>query len=274
LCISNVPPPPSISKYNSLFSNHWPNPRNNSYVINANIEWPSAKHIDRIISDNVRGKLDVVVTGSGRSNVHRVVRLRGSDSNTFTGYVFVEGKGTALFLSKWSGAHSVNSDIYVRNGAIVGIELSNQIPDYASVKLQGGDSMFAVNWVGRDLSEKFRTLSVDGHGRVLFSRSNGSRERKTLILDDLVVDSFSRLTVHGWDPDLDLFLVAKSSEHARDALNRIRFEGPNRQIVELREYNKYYWRLYASPEPSTYGAIFGAVGVGLTVFRNRRNGAR
>jgi len=236
------------------------------------VEWPSAIHVDSIISDNAQGKLDVVVTGSGRPGISRVVRFRGDYSNTFTGYVFVEGKRTSLFLSKWSGGHSVNSDIYVRNGALVGIEFSNQIPDYATVRLQGGDSMFAINYVGRDLSEKIHTLSVDGHGRVLFSRDNSSRERKTLMLDDLVVDNLSRLTVHGWNPDLDLFLIAKSSSHVRDALKRIKFEGPNRQIVELRDYNKDYWKLYASPEPSTYGAILGAVGLGLAVWRRRRRG--
>jgi len=272
LCISNATPP-SINKYNALFSNYWPSPRNNKYIINANVEWPSAIHIDSIISNNAQGILDVVVTGSGRMGVKRVVRFRGAYSNTFTGYVFLEGKGTALYLSKWNGAHSVNSDIYVRNGAILGIESSNQIPDYASVKLQGKDSMFVINWVGRDLSEKFHTLSVDGHGRVLFSRDNGSRERKTLMLDDLVIDIFSRLTVHGWNPDLDLFLVSKSSSHVRDALKRINFEGPNRQIVELREYNKDYWKLYASPEPSTYGAILGAVGLALVAWRKGRRRA-
>jgi len=138
------------------------------------------------------------------------------------------------------------------------------------VRLQGKGSTFSLNDVKNALSEKFRELTVTGEGRVLFSRSASDRYAKTLIVDELMVGGWDTLSIEGWNPELDLFLVKKTSFHAKASLSRIKFTGPNRQIVELRDYNKDYWKLYASPEPSTYGAIFGAVGASLIFWRKRR----
>jgi len=196
-----------------------------------------------------------------------IIRISGGYNSAFTGDVVVDGKDSHLYLAKGGNTIAVRSNITVRNGGVVGIELSNQIADTSTVTLQGNGSTFSLNNVGYALSEKFRALRVEGEGRVLFSRQAADRYAKTLIVDDLIVGWGNDLSVEGWNADLDLFLIRKTSANARNALSRIRFEGPNRQIVELREYNKEYWRLYASPEPETYGAILGAVGLGLAVWR-------
>jgi len=199
-----------------------------------------------------------------------IIRISGNYNSEFTGDVVVDGKDSHLYLGKYGGAIAVRSNITVRNGGVVGIELSNQIADRSTVTLKGKNSTFSLNEVVYELSEKFRTLAVEGDGRVLFNRKTADYYAKTLIVDDLIVGEGNTLSVDGWNADLDLFLVSKSSSHVRDALKRINFEGTNRQIVELREYNKDYWKLYASPEPSTYGAIFGAVGLGIVVWRKRQ----
>jgi len=244
------------------------------YLYSKAGSWNSL-NIRGYISDNSSGKVGLYITK--RNDYERgigIVRIKGIFSNTFTGNVVVEGRESHLYLQKENGAIAVRSNIIVRSGGVVGIERSNQIADTSTVTLQGNGSTFSLNDVSHSLSEKFKTLKVEGQGRVLFSRKAADRYAKTLIVDDLIVGWGNDLSVEGWNADLDLFLIRKTSWNARDALKRIRFEGPNRQIVELRDYNKNYWKLYAWPEPSTYGAIFGAVGLGLVVFRNRRNGAR
>jgi len=176
-----------------------------------------------------------------------IIRISGNYNSEFTGDVVINRKDSRLYLGKRGGAIAVRSNIYVRNGGVAGIELSHQIADTSTVTLQGEGSTFSLNDVGYALSEKFRTLKVEGKGRVLFNRKIADYYAKTLILDDLIVGERNTLSVDGWNADLDLFLVSKSSSHVRDALKRIKFKGPNRQIVELREYNKDYWKLYASP---------------------------
>jgi len=110
----------------------------------------------------------------------------------------------------------------VRGGGLAGIELSNQIADTSTVTLQGNASTFSLNDVSHALSEKFRTLKVEGQGRVLFSRKAADSYAKTLIVDDLIVDWGNDLSVEGWNAELDLFLVRKTSWNARNALSRSR----------------------------------------------------
>jgi len=233
----------------------------------------NALRIEGWIADNAQGKVGLLV--QKRNAYERgvgIIRISGGYNSAFTGDVVVDGKDSHLYLGKYGGVIAVRSNITVRNGGVAGIERSNQIADTSTVTLQGSGSTFSLNNVGYALSEKFKTLKVEGQGRVLFNRKVADRYAKTLIVDDLIVGWGNDLSVEGWNAELDLFLVSKSSSHVRDSLSRIKFEGPNRQIVELRDYNKDYWKLYASPEPSTYGAILGAVGLGLAVWRRRRRG--
>jgi len=54
-------------------------------------------------------------------------------------------------------------------------------------------------------------------------------------------------------------------------LNRIRFQGwaPGAKLIN---YDANNWEIVpmGSPEPATYGAILGALGLGLVVWRKRR----
>jgi len=62
----------------------------------------------------------------------------------------------------------------------------------------------------------------------------------------------------------DYLLVRKDSRHLYDALSPIRLEGR----AEHRAWVADYWQVIpAFSEPATYGAILGAVGFGLFVWR-------
>jgi len=222
------------------------------------------------ISDSRTGKVELRVENGNRfESGFGIVRIKGIFSSTFTGDVTVEGKNSHLYLDKENGATAVRSNIYVRNGATIGIERSNQIADTSSVTLQGKGSTFLLNSVSRNLSEKFRTLTVEGEGHVLFDHKFADRYAKTLIIDNLIIGEGSTLSVDGWRADLDLFLV-KIDYKNREALKRVKFTGINQGIVELVYYNNNYWKLHASPEPRTYGAILGGMGVLLALGRRCR----
>jgi len=230
----------------------------------------NALRIEGQIDDNSKGKVGILVKNlNPKSDIPGIIRISENYNNHFTGDVVVEGKGSNLYLGKIGGALAVGSNIYVRNGGVVGLEGSYQIADTSTVTLQGKGSTFMLNNVNYGLLEKFRSLVVEGEGHVLFSRKANSGYAKTLIIDELLVAEGSILNVDGWDANSDLFLVKKEAKNV-DALKRIQFTGRNQNIVELINYDRDYWKLYAAPEPSTYGAIFGAVGLGLAVWRKRR----
>jgi len=239
-------------------------------IFHPNSGADNALRIEGQIDDNSKGKVGILVKNlNPKYDIPGIIRISGAYDNHFTGDVVVEGRASHLYLGKVRGALAVGSNIYARNGGVVGIEITGQIADSSKVTLQGKGSAFMLNDVSYALNEKFRSLVVEGEGHVLFNRNATNRYGKTLIIDDLLVAEGSTLSVDGWDAALDLFLVKKEAKNV-DALKRIYFTGQNQNIVELINYDRDYWKLYASPEPTTYGAILGVVGLGLAIWRKRR----
>jgi len=76
------------------------------------------------------------------------------------------------------------------------------------------------------------------------------------------------LLVKEWLDGRDRLLVRKDSAHVRDSLTRIEFENHDTRTVNLRDYDTDYWEIYALvPEPSTYGAILGSIGLVVVQWR-------
>jgi len=84
-----------------------------------------------------------------------------------------------------------------------------------------------------------------------------------------VIQAGGHLRIVEWSPERDSVLVSKKmSKKSLDAmLSQISFNGWLPGRIHLRSYNKDYWTIYGTPEPETYGAILGAVGVSLTLWR-------
>jgi len=92
-----------------------------------------------------------------------------------------------------------------------------------------------------------------------------------LYLDDLSISNGSNLTIKKWNLGYNHLLVRKDSEHLYDALTRIKFEGHWQWRAGLKDFDKDYWQLIPDiPEPSTYGAVLGAVGLGGFFLRRRK----
>jgi len=108
-------------------------------------------------------------------------------------------------------------------------------------------------------------LRVEGIGVLDF----GLSPRK-LFVDTLNIDIEGDLIVRNWVDSVTRFLVRKTSLNLEDMLTRVRFEGYDSLTAGVRAYSdNAYWEIFAAPEPSTYGAILGAVGVGLIVWRRK-----
>jgi len=147
-------------------------------------------------------------------------------------------------------------------------------------------------------------LSIEGNSVLAFDLPSWSGGTSKIYSEVFTIDPAGRLLVVGWDQkegteenlwnevgSADRFthiLVRKTSPGLDEHLTRVWFQdyGPAKKIDWV-EDNRYWeivpgaWNGWDSgstcppdnpncPEPSTYGAILGAVGIGLVVWRRRR----
>jgi len=225
--------------------------------------------IQSVITGNMGLRLSGVHDGAG------VVYLSGNQNNTFTGNVEIIGRNNYLVLRKTSGAVAVRGDIFVNNWAVLRLDESQQVSMSSNVTL--ANSTLYHSTVSKDLTTRFHRLTVSGNVGVVSFGSQGTHVHKRyLYIDELVVWDTAHIEVNEWAPGRDFFLVRKTMDkNALDALmSKIIFRGWLPGRTHLESYDKDYWAISGTPEPETYGAIFGAVGLSLAAWRKRRRRAR
>jgi len=216
-------------------------------------------------------KVGLDIVGPSTYLGYRGIGLSGTYSNTFTGDLNVAGY-VRLDLYKTGGATSVLGRLNIREGATAASFYGGQIGRNVRVLLQSKGKFELRGEYENNITEKFNQLVVDGEGVVSFfeggkGSSHGIRE---IILDDLDVMQGSHLLVKEWKDGRDRLLVRKDSAHVRESLKRVEFESHDTRTVNLRDYDKDYWELYALvPESSSYGVFFGMAALLLGVFRGR-----
>jgi len=150
--------------------------------------------------------------------------------------------------------------------------------DQAILQL-GGNGGDGVPTYGVGTKQRLANLHIEGRGTIDW-RGGEVGQANILWIDDLTFSSTSdRLFIRNWYEYEDLFLVKKVyNGQAFDAtkLNQIVFEGYQDYFPVLKDYNADYWQItpWGAPEPSTYGAILGAVGIGLWGWQKRRQRKR
>jgi len=221
--------------------------------------------INSAIIDNATHKVGLRLGGAGGSTV-----LGGDKSNTFTGSTEVSGHHNVLSLNKEKGAIAIRGDIFINNHAKLTLWRDGQIASNSTVRLRDSTFQFADHRYEKVIKkESFHKLVIEGTSFLQF-RSEGSLDSRFLYLDDLSVADGSKLVVQSWKEGIHWLLVRKTSKSIDDALSKIAFEGylPGRTHKE--DYDRDYWAISGTPEPTTYGAILAAVGIGLVVWRKRR----
>jgi len=206
----------------------------------------------------------------GSHNGPAIVYLRGSQNNTFTGNVEITGGNTYLALGKTNGAIAVLGNVFVNSGAVLRFDESQQLSYTSNVTL--ANATLYHSDLAKDLSTKFHRLTVTANlGVVSFGSQGTHTNKRYLFLDELVIDGNARIEVNEWAPGRDFFLVKKTMDkRALDALmSKIHFRGWLPGRTHLESYDKDYWQISGTPEPTTYGAIFSALGLGLVGYRQR-----
>jgi len=229
--------------------------------------------VESIIADSNR---QVGLRVTGNEDGEGALYLRGNKSNTFTGNAEVSGRRNHLVLEKADGAIAARGDFLVKDRAIVRFAQSNQTLGTSTITL---NNYGVLEYSGNsDITNTFKKLIVENHGVVSFSHFHDENKNSKyhIYLDDLIINQGGHLAVHGWKAGRDFFLVKKTkgdagiSNNLADALTKLSFEGYDRNNIHLEDFNDEYWSISATPEPTTTGAILGAIGIGLWTWRRKR----
>jgi len=251
----------------------------------------------------IKGGMDVVKSGTGvlvLNGGHYSHPLRAFEGgNHQIGDLYIH-QGTVILLD---GTISVKDRIYIGDGAgtdklilppstqvwnpirkaggglpsitLRGTPYDPRGPEYGgdqAILQLGGDGPS----YGAGTKQKLANLHIDGRGTIDF-RGGDVGLANTLWIDELTFSSTSDiLFIRNWYEYEDLFLVKKvhnGVEFDQALLPQILFEGYQDYETTLKDYNADYWQITpfgnGVPEPATYGAILGAVGIGLVAWRKK-----
>jgi len=227
--------------------------------------------INAVIADADKHKVGLRLTGDRPAPAYAtVVLLQGEKSNTFTGDVVVSGVSNYLALGKKNGAIAVQGNILVSNRGILRFDEGQQVSRQTKITVNRGTIYFGN--VNKNMDTRFHSVIIEHSGTISFGHAGTHIGIRKLYLDELVIHAGGNLRIVEWSPGRDSILVSKKmSRESLDAmLSQISFNGYPPGKTHLRSYDQDYWTIYGTPEPETYGAILGAVGLGLAVWRKRR----
>jgi len=240
----------------------------------------------------LEGKLNIGGGGLVKAGKGALI-LKGASAyvgtaNTITGLSYLnEGPVYLDYDGLLSGAVAISGRILVGFGAAAPGQLivarNEQIADTATVVLDGVATSdgglsrhIPVFQIGNALRvvEHIHALRIEGNGIVRFSGAAG-RATNQLFLKDLQIPTIPNangsLFVQNWVENVTYLIVSRTAPNVMAVLNRIRFQGwaPG---AKLWDYDANNWQIVpmGAPEPATYGAILGALGLGLVVWRKRR----
>jgi len=140
--------------------------------------------------------------------------------------------------------------------------------------LNSGEVDAAILRFGGGTVQNAALLDVEGRGTLDFVGGTESAPNM-LILEELTLADFetTMLFIRSWVDRQDVLLVRRSQVNINridaDFLARINFEGYDAPAQWV-YWSDEYWEIKPFPEPATYGAIFGVVGLGLWRWRKRK----
>jgi len=141
-----------------------------------------------------------------------------------------------------------------------------------------GASDAAILRFGGGTVQNAALLNVEGRGTLDFDGGTESAPNM-LYLEEFTLADFDTtiLFIRHWEDKHDFLLVRRSAANINridaDFLARINFEGYDAPAQWV-YWSDEYWEIKPMPEPSTYGTILGAVGLGLFICAKRRTAKR
>jgi len=136
----------------------------------------------------------------------------------------------------------------------------------------------AILRFGGSTVQHAQLLHVEGRGTLDFVGGTIAKPNM-LYLEEFTLADFDTalLFIRHWEDGRDVLLA--HYENNKGTINaaflaRIKFEGYDAPAEWVSWGDGTYWEIRVAPEPHTYGAILGALGLGLFVWRKRKRGER
>jgi len=238
---------------------------------------PSGLVIDRV---RIQGNLDLVKNGLGvlqlqNSASHQVdsLTINAGGINLVNALLSVTGPITLranTFLQIYNHIPGLNP-LVKTGGGLPELRLHGNASGQAELRLVG-----PMNGTSGSLRQGLEKLHIQDRGLVDFRTFSSAVNPTILYLDQLEFnDANTLLTIRNWVAGSDYLLVKKSWGDATipALLSQIYFEGygwaESWEEHGLSDFGDY-WQITPFPEPATYGAILGAVGIGLWKWRTCR----
>jgi len=134
----------------------------------------------------------------------------------------------------------------------------------------------AILRLGGNTKQHLAKLEIIGRGTIDFAGGDASLSN-ILWIDELVIGEGSRLFIRNWYEHEDYLLISRTFINGlrptdrTQLLSRILFDGYQDYSVFAIDYDANYFQItpFHAPESATYGAILGAVGLGLVVWKRK-----
>ncbi|KXU35539.1 hypothetical protein AXK11_05980 [Cephaloticoccus primus] len=136
----------------------------------------------------------------------------------------------------------------------------------------GGDQ--AILRLGGGTRQTLAGLHIEHRGTIDWAGGRGGMGNILWIEELTFSDPKAQLFMRNWNHFEDILLV-RHGGMALSQLQQIVFEGYQDYTTQWKAYNADYMQILpfgALPEPSTYGALLGTLGLGVVAWRKRRNG--
>jgi len=148
----------------------------------------------------------------------------------------------------------------------------------------GAESDQAILRLSGNTKQHIGELQIRDRGTIDFAGGEAGLAN-ILWIDELIIvgggvlaNAKAQLFIRNWYQYEDYLLIRRSWFNSQDAtrraqlLSQIIFDGYQDFPVLAIDYDSQYYQItpFHAPEPATYGAILGAVGIGLVVWRKRK----
>ncbi|MET0262356.1 MAG: PEP-CTERM sorting domain-containing protein [Rariglobus sp.] len=197
-------------------------------------------------------------SGSLTLNGTGTTTLSGSGSKS-TGAVVVNS-GT-LILDQTGGGDAINNSLTVNSGGTVIFAGNNQVPEWQTVTLNAGSTLYLG-----DTTQTFASLVITGDSVIDFG-SGGSQLNVTY--GGINIANGITITIVNWDASAgDVFAGANPGA----PVVNVQYADSSGNIYATGTWGGGYVKPGSPvPEPATYGLMLLGAGVGLVAFRRRLN---